>query len=168
MVGTGKIRFWLPMFWQVKIKPQLVTMKSRIVRLLQTKSASDFDGRKVHHEKEHLIMYHELCHYLQLSVISYNFHIWSLNKLFSYIPSGHLYAVFIKNAFHDFPCYSTENVFSYSNTLRGGSRTVAASKIGRFLIMVNSRKPLAITTKRSILDVAAVLDPPLHTPDFQM
>ena len=53
-----------------------VTMKSRTVRLLQTKSASDFDGRKVHHKEEHLIMHHELCHYLQLSVISYHFHIY--------------------------------------------------------------------------------------------
>ena len=41
-----------------------VTMRSKIVRLLHTKSASDFDGRKVHHEKEHLIMHGELCHYL--------------------------------------------------------------------------------------------------------
>ena len=83
------------------------------------------------------------------------------------MPSGHLYPVFIKNAFHDFPCSSTENVFRYSNTL-GGSRTAATSKMERFLIIVNSWKPLTITTKRSILDVAAVLDPPLHTPDFQM
>ena len=37
--------------------------------LLHTKSASDFDDRKVHHESEHLIMHHELC------IISYNFHI---------------------------------------------------------------------------------------------
>ena len=32
-------------------------------------------AQKIHQEKEHLIMYHELCHYLQLSIISYNFHI---------------------------------------------------------------------------------------------
>ena len=32
-------------------------------------------AQKVNHEKEHLIMHHELCHYPQLSVISYNFHI---------------------------------------------------------------------------------------------
>ena len=32
-------------------------MKSRIVRLLHTKSASDFHGRKVHHEKEYLFNY---------------------------------------------------------------------------------------------------------------
>ena len=61
-----------------------------------------------------------------------------------------------------------ENVFSYSNTLRGGSKAVAISKMELFLIIVNRWKPLTITTKRSILDVEAVLDPPLHTPDFQM
>ena len=32
----------------------------------------------------------------------------------------------------------------------------------RFVIIVNGWKPLTIITKRSILDVAAVLDPPLH------
>ena len=31
----------------------------------------------------------------------------------------------------------------------------------RFVIIVNGFQPLAIITKRSILDVAAVLDPPL-------
>ena len=31
----------------------------------------------------------------------------------------------------------------------------------RFVIIVNGRKPLTIITKLSILDVAAVLDPPL-------
>ena len=45
--------------------------------------------------------------------------------------------------------------------VRGGSRTVAASKMERFVIMVNGFQPLTIITKRSILDVAAVLDPPL-------
>ena len=44
---------------------------------------------------------------------------------------------------------------------RGGSRTVATSKMERFVIIVNGWKPLTIITKRSILDVAAVLDPPL-------
>ena len=33
----------------------------------------------------------------------------------------------------------------------------------RFLIIVNGSKPLTIITKRSILDVAAALDPPLKT-----
>ena len=43
----------------------------------------------------------------------------------------------------------------------GGSRTAATSKMERFLIIVNNWKPLPIITRRSILDVAAVLDPPL-------
>ena len=44
---------------------------------------------------------------------------------------------------------------------RGGSRTAATFKMERFVIIVNGWKPLTIITKRSILDVAAVLDPPL-------
>ena len=45
--------------------------------------------------------------------------------------------------------------------IRGGSRTDATSKMERFVIIVNGLKPVTITTKRSILDVAAALDPPL-------
>ena len=45
-------------------------------------------------------------------------------------------------------------------TLRGGSRAVAASKMERFVIIVNGFQPLAIITKSSILDVTAALDPP--------
>ena len=44
---------------------------------------------------------------------------------------------------------------------RGGSRTAATSKMERFVIIVNGWKPLTIITKRSILDVAAILDPRL-------
>ena len=54
---------------------------------------------------------------------------------------------------------------------RGGSRAVATSKMERFVIIVNGFQPLTIITKRfqpltiitkrSILDVAAALDPPL-------
>ena len=44
---------------------------------------------------------------------------------------------------------------------RGGSRTAATSKMEHFVIIVNGWKPLTIVTKRSIPDVAAVLDPPL-------
>ena len=43
----------------------------------------------------------------------------------------------------------------------GGSRATATSKMECFVIIVNSFQPLTIITKRSILDVAAVLDPPL-------
>ena len=44
---------------------------------------------------------------------------------------------------------------------RGGSRAAATSKMERFVIIVNGFQPLTIITKRSILDLAAVLDPPL-------
>ena len=46
----------------------------------------------------------------------------------------------------------------------GGSRTAATSKIERCVIIVNGFQPLTIITKRSILDVAAALDPPLINP----
>ena len=45
--------------------------------------------------------------------------------------------------------------------IRGGTRTAATSKMEHFVIIVNGWKPLTIITKRSILDVAAALDPPL-------
>ena len=45
--------------------------------------------------------------------------------------------------------------------VRGGSRTAATSKMERFVIIVNGFQ-LPIVTKGSILDVAAVLDPPLN------
>ena len=45
---------------------------------------------------------------------------------------------------------------------RGGSKTAATSKMERLVIIVNGFQLLTIITKRSILDVAAVLDPPLH------
>ena len=44
---------------------------------------------------------------------------------------------------------------------RGGSRTAVTSKPERFVIIVNGCKPLTIITMHSVLDVAAVLDPPL-------
>ena len=46
---------------------------------------------------------------------------------------------------------------------RGGSRAAATSKMERFVIIVNGWKLLTIITNRSILDVAAALDPPLET-----
>ena len=47
--------------------------------------------------------------------------------------------------------------------IRGGSRAAAASKMEHFMIIVNGFQLLTIITKRSSLDVAAVLDPPLVT-----
>ena len=52
--------------------------------------------------------------------------------------------------------------------LRGGSRTAAISKMERFVIKVNGFQPLTIIAKRSILDVAAVLDPPLELERMQI
>ena len=43
-----------------------------------------------------------------------------------------------------------------------GSKTTATSKMELFVIIVNGFQPLTIITKCSILDVAAVLDPPLQ------
>ena len=51
--------------------------------------------------------------------------------------------------------------------IRGGSRAAATSKMERFVIIVNGFQPLTIITKRSILDVAAVLDPLLKTEALQ-
>ena len=49
-------------------------------------------------------------------------------------------------------------IFSHLITSRGGSRTVATSKMDHFVIIVNCWKPLTIITKSFILDVVAVLD----------
>ena len=52
-----------------------------------------------------------------------------------------------------------DNIF----VTRGGSRAAATSKMECFVIIVNGWKSLTIIAKHSILDVAAVLDPPLVT-----
>ena len=49
--------------------------------------------------------------------------------------------------------------FLQQTKLRDGSRTSVTSKMELFVIIVNGFQPLTITTKCSILDVAAVLDP---------
>ena len=46
--------------------------------------------------------------------------------------------------------------------IRRGSRAAATSKMEQFVIIVNGFQPLFIITKRSILDVASTLDPPLY------
>ena len=50
---------------------------------------------------------------------------------------------------------------------RGVSRTAATSKMERFVIIVNGFQLLTIISKRSILDVAVVLDPPQITQNTQ-
>ena len=51
----------------------------------------------------------------------------------------------------------------YMIYIRGGSRAAAVSKMECFVIIVNGFQPLTIIIKRSILDFAAALDPPLYT-----
>ena len=55
-------------------------------------------------------------------------------------------------------------LFSYyqCSVIKGGSRAAATSKMECFVIIVNGLQPLTIITKRSILDIAAVLDPRLY------
>ena len=55
----------------------------------------------------------------------------------------------------------TSKIEKFAIIVRDGSRTVATSKMERFVIIVNSWKPLTFIRKRSILDISAVLDPPL-------
>ena len=61
----------------------------------------------------------------------------------------------------------TFNVLNFVSKMdlvtKGESRTAATSKLERFVIIVNSWKPLTIITKRAILDVAAALVPHLVT-----
>ena len=54
------------------------------------------------------------------------------------------------------------DVFKQGFMCRGGSRATATSKMEYFVIIVNDFQPLTIITKCSILDVAVILDPPLH------
>ena len=60
-------------------------------------------------------------------------------------------------------CIPRSHLVFLSFTPRGGSRTAATSKMKYFVIILKDFQPLTIITKRIILDVAAVLDPPLPT-----
>ena len=60
-----------------------------------------------------------------------------------------------------------ENKTKYGSIIaRSGSRASATSKMECFVIRVNGFQPLTNITKRSILDVAAGLDPPLIRANF--
>ena len=62
---------------------------------------------------------------------------------------------------HDLLMHNRSRKGNATSIRRGGSWATATSKMERFVIIVNGWKPLTIITKRSILDVAAALDPPL-------
>ena len=81
-----------------------------------------------------------------IRIIQIKNNIWTLLNIFK------LY-IFSINKYH---CAFT----NFSNTkTRGGSRTAVTSKMERFVIIVNGWKPLTIIIERSILHVAAALDP---------
>ena len=48
-----------------------------------------------------------------------------------------------------------------ASLIKVGYRTAATSKMEHFVIILNGFQLLTLITKRSILNVAAVLDPPL-------
>ena len=54
----------------------------------------------------------------------------------------------------------------FADHSEAGLGAAAISKMERFAIIVNGFQPLTIITKRSILDVAATLDPPLSLPQL--
>ena len=72
-------------------------------------------------------------------------------------PHSHLAENLLKETLY--PSYSSDRRQIFK--IRGGSRTADASKMERFVIIVNGWQSLTVVTKRSILDVATVLDPPL-------
>ena len=53
------------------------------------------------------------------------------------------------------------NIRNEKPLIRDGSKTAATSKMDRFVIIVNGFQQITIITKRSILDAAAALGPPL-------
>ena len=71
------------------------------------------------------------------------------------------------NCIADFLPFNLETPFAASDIHRGGSRAAATSKMECFVIIVNGWKLLTITTKHSILDVAAALVPPLIQAGFR-
>ena len=61
----------------------------------------------------------------------------------------------------DYPAHLELWYREYGTKFRDRSRAASTSKMERVVIIVNGFQPLTIITKRSILDVAAALDPPL-------
>ena len=67
--------------------------------------------------------------------------------------------------YYRYTCY--QDPWSYEGNINNdiltyGSRTAVTSKMERIVIIVNGFQSLTIITKRSILEVATVLDPPLN------
>ena len=69
-----------------------------------------------------------------------------------------MYFLFLVQTFVDVIKSKSLNFLKFEYLKRGGSRTAATPKMERFVI-TDFWKPLTIIAKRSILDVAAALDP---------
>ena len=67
----------------------------------------------------------------------------------------------VNSVLFQFGSYARETSLHLNKACRGRTRTAAKSKMEHFVIIVNGFQPLTIITKYSILDLAAVLDPPL-------
>ena len=71
----------------------------------------------------------------------------------------HVYHIFISVYLTNCQKYCINDNYGINNQRR--IQTATASKMDLFVIIVNGFQPLTIITKCSILDIAAVLDPPL-------
>ena len=104
---------------------------------------------KYHHHHHHHYYYHYYCYYY------YFFFFFFLSES-NISPSC---------KFYDFFLYQSTSILASNDSvitiIKGGSKAATISKMERFVIIVNGFQPLTIITKRSILDVAAPLDPPL-------
>ena len=96
-------------------------------------------------------------------------------QCYSYIIVNYTLFIHLFSMFQmwEYPCQCTKSsvfncvgICNSNVSIRCGSRTAATSKMEHFVIKVNGWKPLTIITKSSILDVAAILDPPLSMHDF--
>ena len=105
---------------------------------------------------------------IYLSLVEYVLHkfltgicvVSSVRKIVSFFKNSLILLSSLSKFYHETDCHSFDE-YKHKKPFRGGSRAAVASEIERFVIIVNGWKPLTIIAKRSILDVAAALDPPL-------
>ena len=107
-----------------------------------------------------LLCYFFLCYFL--SCVSFVYFFYLMSKYVSRFNFliGRIISVFL-NPFQPNAPFLYPLKMLCRGCIKGGSRAVETSKMERFVIIVNGFQPLTIITKRSILDVAAALDPPL-------
>ena len=82
--------------------------------------------------------------------------LWKIEMLLKFLYAFKVFPHF------SFVCFHWKITWHLDKVNRSKSPTAATSKMERIVIIVNVFRPLTIITKRSILDVAAVLHPPLE------